>query len=418
MLRLLPLALWAIALPALAQSGDGPLTVAVDCPGYVPGCDLDFFQTEVGFARFVRDQADAALYVLIVREETGGGGDRYTLLFDGRRAPLAGRRDTLRTSTPPGASDDDQRRALRDRLALGIAGFASRTGLADRLSVSYAAPDAAGAAADAAETADPWNSWVFRIDGQGYFSGQSQSQSSNLFGSVSAERVTEALKVSIRPRASYNRSAFELSDGSTFVSDNGSVGLNTGAVVSLSSHWSAGGRVDLSRNTFSNYDARAEVTPAIEYNLYPYAESTQRQLRFFYQAGVEAAAYQDTTIFLETSAVLPVHEGGVAAEFAQPWGSVDVYSSASQYLSRPDKYNLSLGGGVELRLFRGLSMRVNGYYEFVRDQINLRAARAEDGQILTGDQELPTGFQYFASVGLSYSFGSIYNQVVNARFGN
>ncbi len=418
--RLLPLALLAVALPALAQpgapAGDGPLTVAVDCPGYVPGCDLDFFQTEVGFARFVRDQADAAVYVLVVREGTGGGGDRFTLLFDGRRPPLAGRRDTLRVSTPPGASDDDRRRALRDRLALGIAGFASRTGLANRLSVSYRAPSATEEVE--AAPVDPWNSWVFRIDGQGYFNGQSQSSSSNLFGSVSAVRVTEALKVSIRPRASYNRSEFELSDGSTFVSDNGSVGLNSGVVVSLSDHWSAGGRVDLSRNTFSNYDARAEVTPAVEYNLYPYAESTQRQLRFFYQAGVEAAAYQDTTIFLETSAVLPVHEAGVAAEFAQPWGSVDVYSNASQYLSRADKYNLSIGGGVELRLLRGLSLRVNGYYGFVRDQINLRAQRAEDGQILTGDRELPTGFQYFASVGLSYSFGSIYNQVVNARFGN
>ncbi|WP_420456936.1 hypothetical protein [Rubrivirga sp.] len=418
MLRLLPLALLAVALPALAQPSDGPLAVAVDCPGYVPGCDLDFFQTEVGFARFVRDQADAAVYVLVVREGTGGGGDRYTLFFDGRRAPLAGRRDTLRTSTPPGASDDDQRRGLRDRLALGLAGFAARTGLANRLSVSYTAPDAAQAATEAADGVDPWNSWVFRINAQGYFSGQSQSSSSNLFGSVSAERVTEALKVSIRPRASYNRSEFELSDGSPFVSDNASYGLNSGVVVSLSDHWSAGGRVDLSRNTFSNYDARAEVTPAVEYNLYPYAESTQRQLRFFYQAGVEAVAYQDTTVFLETSAVLPVHEGGVAAEFAQPWGSVDIYSSASQYLSRTDRYNLSLGGGVELRLLRGLSLRVDGYYEFVRDQINLRAARAEDGQILTGDQELPTGFQYFASVGVSYSFGSIYNQVVNARFGN
>ena len=417
---LVALALAALPLAAPARSQDRgparPLTVAVDCPGYVPGCDQDFFQEEVAFARFVRDQADADVYVLIADEDTGGGGDRYTLFFEGRRGALRGRRDTLVTTTPPAASDDDQRRALLGRLRLGLVGFASRTGLADRLAVTYEAPAADEPAEE--EVRDPWNSWVFSVNGQGYLSGQSQSSQYNLFGSVSAQRVTEALKVSVRPRASYNRSEFELSDGSLFVSDNASYGLNSGAVVSLTSHWSAGGRVDLSRATFSNYDLRLQVTPAVEYNLYPYSEATRRQLRFFYQAGVEAVAYQDTTIFLETSEVLPVHEAGVAAEYAQPWGSVDVFSSASQYLSRPDKYNVSVGGGVDLRLLRGLSLRVNGFYEFVRDQINLPATRASDGQILTGEQELPTGFQYFVSVGLSYSFGSIYNQVVNARFGD
>ena len=412
-------ALVALAGPARAQvrSAAGPLTVSVDCPGYVPGCDRDFFQTEVVFARFVRDQADADVYVLIADEDTGGGGDRYTLFFEGRRGALRGRRDTLVTSTPPGASDDAQRRALLGRLRLGLVGFASRTGLADRLAVTYEAP-AADEPAEEEEARDPWNSWVFRVSGQGNLNGQSQSSSYNLFGSVSAQRVTEALKVSVRPRASYSRSEFELSDGSLFVSDNASYGLNSGVVVSLTPHWSAGGRVDLSRATFSNYDLRLQVTPAVEYNLYPYSEATRRQLRFFYQAGVEAVAYQDTTVLLETAEVLPLHEGGIAAEYAQPWGSVDVFSSASQYLSRPDKYNVSVGGGVDLRLLRGLSLRVNGYYEFVRDQINLPARRASDGEILTGEQELPTGFQYFVSVGVSYSFGSIYNQVVNARFGN
>ena len=421
MLRPLAAAAALLAAPlAVAQPAGGsarPLTTFVDCPGFVPGCDIDFFQTEVGFARFVRDPADAAVYVLIVDEDTGGGGERYTLLFEGRRGPAAGRRDTLVTATPPAASDDEQRRALLGRLALGLAGYASRTGLADRLTVAYAAP-AADAPDDDAEAVDPWNAWVFRISGSGFFSGQSQSQQYNVFGSVSAERVTEALKVSIRPSASYNRSDFELSDGSTFTSDNAQYGLRSIVAFSLTDHWSAGGRARLERNTFSNYDLRAVPEAIVEYNLYPYAEATQRQLRFFYGAGVEAVAYQDTTVLLQTEEVLPQHSAGVAAEFTQPWGSVDAGVEASQYLSRPDRYSVGVGGGVDLRLFRGLNLRLNGSYTYVQDQINLRAQRADDGQILTGDQELATNFSYFASVGLSYTFGSIYNQVVNARFGN
>ncbi|WP_424521534.1 hypothetical protein [Rubrivirga sp.] len=308
------LLLLLVAGPALAQ-GDR-LTTFVDCPGFVPGCDIDFFQTEIGFAQFVRDPADAAIYVLIVDEDTGGGGERFTLFFEGRSPDLEGRVDTLVTSSPPAASDDDQRRALLGRLSLGLAGYASRTDLADRLTIAYDAPT--GAEAEAAledEVQDPWNSWVFRISGSGFFQGQSRSQSSNLFGSVSAERVTEALKVSIRPRASYNRSDFELTDGETFTSDNANYGLNSQIVFSLTDHWSAGGRADLSRNTFSNYDFQAVSTAAVEYNVYPYDQATQRQVRLFYRPGVEFAAYQDTTILLETSEFLPRHSGGVAAEF-------------------------------------------------------------------------------------------------------
>ena len=416
--RAAAVAVLAFAATATAQPAAERLTTFVDCPGRVSGCDLDFFQTEVGFARFVRDPADAAIYVLIVDEDTGGGGERYTLVFEGRRGALAGRRDTLVTATPPAASDDQQRRALLGRLALGLAGFASQTALADRIAISYNAPDVGTDEASAEDVRDPWNSWVFRISGSGFFNGQSRSQSYNLFGSISAVRVTEALKVSIRPRASYSRSDFELSDGSTFTSDNADYGLSATAVVSLTDHWSAGVFGRLERDTFSNYDFRAVPQAAVEYNLYPYDEATQRQLRVFYQAGVEYAAYQDTTVLLQTEEVLPRHELGVATEFTQSWGSVDVFADASQYLSRPDRYNVGVGGGVDLRLFRGLSVRLSGRYSYIQDQINLRAERADDGQILTGDQELATSFNYFGSVGVSYSFGSIYNQVVNARFGN
>ncbi len=414
-LPLLLAALLTVAASAAAQDG-ARLTTFVDCQGYVPGCDQDFFQTEIGFARFVRDPADAAVYVLVVDEDTGGGGDRYTLLFEGRRGAAQGRRDTLVTSTPPGASDDDQRRALLGRLALGLAGFASRTGLADRLAVTYDAPtdEAAGGAED---ERDPWNSWVFRVDGRGFFSGQAQSRSGNMFGSFSASRVTEAFKVSIRPRASFNFNAFELSDSTTFETSNASYGLSARAVKSLGSHWSAGVGANLSRSTFANVDGSVQIGPAVEYNLYPYAESTQRQLLVSYNASLRAVAYQDTTIFLKTGEVLGQHGVNVVAEFAQPWGSVDVFSGATQYLGadRFDKYNLSIGGGVDLRLLRGLSLRLDGRYEFVRDQIGLRAENATDGEILTNQFELATGYSYFGSVGISYSFGSIFNQVVNPR---
>ena len=214
----------------------------------------------------------------------------------------------------------------------------------------------------------------------------------------------------------YERGWRNLPD-STIVSDNANYGLSVNAVRSLGPHWSAGGRLNLVRNTFSNIDGQVSVGPAVEYNLYPYAESTRRQLRLGYSLGVQAVAYQDTTLFLKTSEVLGQHELSVAAEFSQPWGSVDVFSGATQFLApdRFDKYRLYVGGGVELRVLRGLSVRLDGQYSFVRNQIGLRADNATDGEILTNQFELATGYSYFGSVGISYSFGSIFNQVVNPR---
>ena len=99
MTRLLLLTLALLGTSAFAQPADH-LVTHVDCQGYIAGCDEDFFQTELDFARFVRDPSDAAVTVRLVSEDTGGGGERVTLLFEGRRGSLRGRRDTLVTSTP------------------------------------------------------------------------------------------------------------------------------------------------------------------------------------------------------------------------------------------------------------------------------------------------------------------------------
>jgi len=39
-------------------------------------------------------------------------------------------------------------------------------------------------------------------------------------------------------------------------------------------------------------------------------------------------------------------------------------------------------------------------------------------EILLHRKELETQYQYYISFGLSYTFGSIYNNVVNPRFGS
>jgi hypothetical protein len=68
-----------------------------------------------------------------------------------------------------------------------------------------------------------------------------------------------------------------------------------------------------------------------------------------------------------------------------------------------------------VRLTRGLSIEVRGEAAKVNDQLFLRRGGASDEEVLTRQRALATNFRIGGSVGLSFTFGSIYNTIVNPR---
>jgi hypothetical protein len=73
-------------------------------------------------------------------------------------------------------------------------------------------------------------------------------------------------------------------------------------------------------------------------------------------------------------------------------------------------------GNADVRLFKGMSFYVYAGYSKIRDQISLRKGTATPEEILLRLSQQATGFSYNYSFGLSYSFGSIFQSVVNPRF--
>ena len=108
----------------------------------------------------------------------------------------------------------------------------------------------------------------------------------------------------------------------------------------------------------------------------------------------------------------------VSAEFQQPWGSAGVELSGQHYLHNIDRYSLQSRGNLNVRLFRGFGVNFNVNYSRVHDQLYTPAGHADDEEILLRRRALETNYRYGASIGLSYTFGSIYNNVVNPRFRN
>jgi len=62
-------------------------------------------------------------------------------------------------------------------------------------------------------------------------------------------------------------------------------------------------------------------------------------------------------------------------------------------------------------------VHISGYYAAVHDQLSLVKGGATLEEILLQRTELATNYSYFASIGFSYTFGSVFSNVVNPRFG-
>jgi len=399
------------------EARDEPVRVFLDCQ--TVGCDFDFFRTEVTWVDWVRDRQDADVHVLVTSQPTGGGGRLYDMSFEGRRT-YGGEGFTLTHASRSDDTPDARRRGILRTLSFGLVRFASETSVAERLEVRLAdrPEEAEREAADTPPSGtpedDPWNLWVFSTSARAFLNGESSSSVQNYNGSISATRTTVDWRIRFSASGSYGESRFEL-PGRTVRSITRSYN-GTGLVVrSLGDRTSGGVRASLRSSTFQNQDLALEIGPAVELSLFPYDESTRRALTLEYWTGLNHFDYTEETIFEKEQESLVQHRATLSLNLRQPWGTVNTSLSGSQYLHDTSLNQLRLGTGLNLRLFRGFSLNVNGSYSRVRDQLNLPRGDATDDEILLRQRQLATDYRYFTSFGITYTFGSIYSNIVNPR---
>ncbi len=185
---------------------------------------------------------------------------------------------------------------------------------------------------------------------------------------------------------------------------------------SIGPQWSAGIISSAGSATFNNKKLYGRITPAIEYDFFPYSEYTRRALVMQYSIGVESNRYREITIFDKTEETLPVHALSLSFAQNQRWGSANIGLSAGQFLSRPDKNSASLFVGTSVRLFKGLRISFSGSFASIHDQLALPKRGATEEEVLLQQRSLATSYNYFGFLSLNYTFGSIFNNVVNPRF--
>jgi hypothetical protein len=425
MLRSLALSLCLCASVALAQdttrtaASSGTLSVYLDCQTF--GCDFDYFRTELSTVNWVRDRAVADLHLLVTSEQTGSGGRRFTVAFLGLRQ-FAGMADTLTWSSPPASTEDDVRKGLLGLFRLGFVRYVARTPAAARVTVTFGADT--GKATQTTTKKDPWKAWVFSLSANGFGFGEEKYKDYNSYNYIEANRVTAQWKTNVSAGFDYseNRNTYPVCTGTPSVCrDTTDINIRKGdnasalVVRSLGSHLSAGMRFVTFSSTYENYHRVMRFLPALEYDFFPYSQSTRQQITLEYNVGYARFAYVDTTAFDKKQESMPLQRLGLNVQTRQPWGSIDVGSSAIHYFDDRDLYRLRFNGGFELKVVKGLRVRADGNYEKIQDQFNLRKADLTPEEILTRQFQLGTGFRFWGSFGLEYTFGSIYNNVVNPR---
>lgn len=348
----------------------------------------------------------------------------YTLAFIGR-GELVGEDQELTVGTAGDATSDEQRQALATRLRLGLVRYLAGTAAADQIVISLgslqggpAAGGPPGPVGPQVRVNDPWDYWVFRIGGNANLQGESSVTSSNYSGNLSANRTTDAWKFDISGRYSRRHSEFVVAaDQPPVVSLIEDWSASSLLVKSLSPQWSVGVRTGAGRSTRRNEDLRWDVAPGLEYNFVPYTESSRRS--FTLQALLNARHwdYTEETVYFKTSETRLAPSLTAALNQIQPWGRTSVSLTASQYLHDSKLYEVGLNGSLSLRLFQGFSVNASGFYGLVRNQLFLPAGGATTEDVLLRQRQLETSYNYFVVFGFSYRFGSIFNNVVNPRFG-
>ena len=399
------------------QASTARVRVFLDCDD----CDEDYVRKEVVFVDYVRQREDADVHVLVTTQDTGGGGEQWTLKYIG----LGGRQgqdQTLLYNSPQTATDDEKRAGFVAVFKLGLVRYVATSVVAGRLKLTY---DPGKESEQKAEQAkDRWNFWVYRIGGSGNVNGEEQSSGRAIRGSFSANRTTDAWRASFNGSARYSDSTFLLEEdedeggGRTeFLSVSRQLDASGIVVKSLTQHWSLGLMGSATSQTFRNYVIRTRIAPGIEYNYFPYSESTRRMLTVQYTVGHDYLSYREITIFGKTKEQLLDHRAEVGLSMRQPWGSANAEFNFTQFLTQPTKYSLGVEGFTEIRIFKGFSVNFFGEYSRTRDQIYLPAGGASNEEILLRQRQLLSGYQYFFNFGVSYSFGSTFNNIVNPRFG-
>jgi hypothetical protein len=378
-------------------------------------CDPDYIREELTVVNYVTDRSAADVHVLLNTISTASGGNEYHMIFIGK-GRFASHTDTIVFSVPGNVTTAMLRTTILDYLQKGLIPYLMKTPFRDKVSVDmmFDIPEF--------KETDPWKNWMFEISASGAFNSQKTYRDLGLSSSFIINKTNEVIKFESSNKGEYSRNTFYfdmddvLDSGEVYTSyDLSSWNLIVG---SLGNHFSLGGFTMLRKSTFYNLNFQVVAGPALEFNVFDYKYASDQSLCFLYSLSYEHSNYYDTTVQGRMSDDLFSQQLDINFSYIKEWGRLSAFASASSYLDDLSKYSVGAGALVSLSVVKGLYVDLSLAASYYQDQISLAQDTPGEGDIYTHQREMQTDFSFSASVGISYRFGSIFNNTVNPRFGD
>ena len=381
------------------------LKVMIDCRG----CDQTYIRQNITVVDHVRDLSLADVYILINRTWSGGSV-LYQIDLTGKKT-FEKVNNNFQFDVSTTLTDNERRDELVRVISTALSPYLLHTQLSKKISVELPEVKLEESIAVAE---DPWNNWVFELSGNLSARSQDTRNEANVSFGAEGDKVTEEWRV--RMDMWYNRNSLIIEeDSSIFTSlrENRFVG---GSIVnSWSDHWSIGFFTSYMSNTVSNIGKRNELSPAIEYSFFNYKDVLTREVTLSYRVGYMYQEYLETTIFDTDFDHLLNQNLSLNIRFRKPWGTVSSRINGNMFLNQLENYRISMDNFFSVRVFQGFSVRFNGDFSIIRDQVNLAKGDASLEDVILQQRAIATGYQLNVGVGLSYTFGSIYNNILNTR---
>lgn len=392
-----------------------PLVLFLDC-----NCNTTLIKQQLNYYNFAVDQGGADIYVFIADQGLNSGGRNYEFNLMGQ-GDFTDTQIEFSLSTTALMTDAEVDRLLADRLEMALLGFLAGTEYAPYFEVSVLdglRVDSTTSGDDPpaiANEVDPWRGWIFEAYGNFSFEKESLRERSTYRVGMDIDRVTPDWRVRINPDWFYESRIVEQEGEDDITAIQRRARVSWSVVKSLGQHWSAGLFNRVEENTYTNIGLGIWVAPAIEYNIFSYDEVPFKEFTIAYRIGMVQNRYATETIFLQTKETLARHILDADLRLRQTWGNIFAGVSYRNFLQDWSKNRFSVDTRLDIRIAKGLFVNFGGEYNIINDQISLARGDATLEEILLGQTQLATNFELEFRLGLSYTFGALYNNIVNTR---
>ena len=302
-------------------------SVFLDCQ---TNCYTTYLRQEHGYLSYKRERQGADVYVLITDQSASAGAREVQLIFDYSSTPHRDS-DTIKYFSPANISESKERQLFVENFKKGMLPVLLNSDLAGH--ITYDVEDLSDIHEDTQiEETDPWKYWSFNVGLNMQVNGESRFTNQSYQGRVSASQVKESHKIFFFTRISRQQSSFTLSDGEEVKSENNRNNFFIQYVKSINERWSIGGRAFAGSSSFGNTDFESFFRPAIEYNIFPYSESSTRRFSFLYSVGLEYNDYMERTVFDKLDETRIRQGLDIEYMLTQPWGNITFDMRFNQFI--------------------------------------------------------------------------------------